>query len=61
MSWQNIASQSSASVSKIAIQVASEALEDFLNDEDSKKKVVELVDDLISQTQKGDENSENSD
>jgi 3-oxoacyl-[acyl-carrier-protein] synthase III len=40
MSWQNIASQSAASASKVAVKAASEALEDFLNEEENQDKII---------------------
>lgn len=38
MSWENIASQSAASASKIATQLASQALDDFLSEEEDLEK-----------------------
>jgi hypothetical protein len=43
MSWEKIASQSASSASKATMQIASQALEDFLSEEENCEKIVESV------------------
>lgn len=62
MLWENIASQSAASASKATIKIASQALEDFLNEEEENQdKIMQSVFGSVAKTKNSAEKPKETD